>query len=110
MTAWKSEVAAQPGALANPDMDSLYEVMATHFCKLDVDQMALNMTLSDADPAGTRTSMNYVCPSRAHLVDEALTQLQETSDSFEQACRTPKNLRTQKQQQALEAQGTCPSR
>jgi hypothetical protein len=104
MASWKAEVAAMPGALANPDMDVLYDVTVKE-CSDTQDQMTLALTLANANPNLMRADMKYVCPGRAHMVDDGLMQIQQNDSDIAQICRTPPNLRTEKQAQLIGAMG-----
>ena len=97
VAAWKAEVAAMPGNLANPDMDGLNKVTLGQ-CNGQRD-MTTMMTMTGADANLSRTDMKYVCPTRAHMVDVALTQIQQNSVDLAQACKTQKSLRTVQQQE-----------
>lgn len=108
MDAWRAELRQRPGTLANPDMDTLYD-LAVDDCEAPESELRLALTLSGADPDLKRMGMRYACPSLAGRIDAALLEIQDTSDWFDQACQTPKRLRTEDQQQALEAVGTCPT-
>ncbi len=104
MAGWRAQVAAMPGALANPDMDTLYDVTVKE-CNDTQDQMTLELTLAGADPNLIRTNMKYVCPGKAHMVDDGLLKIQQNNSEFGQACRTPPSMRTENQAQLIEGMG-----
>ena len=87
----------------NPDLRGLYDIFAEGYCTNTVDQLRLGFTLTGANPPLTRIGMTFVCPSRAYLVDDALTQLQETNETFARACATPAHLRTTEQAELVDA-------
>ena len=103
---WKSAVVAIPGIRANPDMDALYDATVKE-CNDTQQDLNLEMTLSGTNSVLDRTDMTYVCPSRAHMVDDALTSMQKDAGDVAQACGIPKNLRTDYQQQ-LASINNCP--
>jgi hypothetical protein len=105
IASWRAEVAAMPGSSSHPDMDTLYDV-AVKNCNAPQDQITTMLTLSGANPTLLRSGMRYVCPARAHMIDDGLTQIQKNDDELTQACRTPPNLRTESQSQLIEAMGT----
>lgn len=100
MASWRAEVAAMPGALANPDMDTLYSVTVKE-CNDTQDEMTLMLTLAGADPNLIRTAMKYVCPGRVHMVDDGLVQIQQNDNEVAQICRTPPSMRTEKQAELI---------
>lgn len=104
MAAWRAEVVAQPGALADPDMDALYDA-AVGFCGMSVERMTVELSYPPANPDYIRQDMSYVCPTRAHIVDDALRQGRRATGSMDQACATPPARRTPQQQQAVDALG-----
>jgi hypothetical protein len=101
---WKTEVAAMSGASANPDMDTLYDVTVKD-CNDTQDQMTLGLTLAGVNPNLIRTDMNYVCPGRAHMVDDGLLKIQQNDSELSQICRTPPSMRTEQQAELIGAIG-----
>jgi hypothetical protein len=104
IASWRAEVAAMPGSSSHPDMDTLYDV-AVKNCNAPQDQITSMLTLSGANPTLLRSGMRYVCPGRAHMIDDGLTQIQKNDTELTQACRTQPNLRTENQSQLIEAIG-----
>jgi hypothetical protein len=105
--AWTADLVAAGGVRDNPDLETLYDLTKDD-CAKSIDDLALGLTLSGARPDINRINMKYVCPSQADKIDKALTSIQETSDKFDRACETPEQLRTQEQQDMVDAVGCEP--
>jgi hypothetical protein len=89
-------------AIPNIDMDRMYELIVNE-CRKDAEEMSLMFLGPDAvNPVAQRISLGYVCPGRVHVVDDALTKVQQSSHDADVACSLPPNLRTQKQQDLAE--------
>lgn len=96
-----------PGLRADPDFAMLYSLTVRSLCNEDVSSIATRETLVGATPAADRVSMQMVCPSLAHKVDDALTSIQDATSSFDDACATDPRLRTKAQQDEIDAVGPC---
>ena len=57
----------------------------------------------DAD--AERINFENACPDQLETLDEALAQMQDTSDRFDDACSTPPEERTEDQADLAEASG-----
>jgi hypothetical protein len=102
--AWRAELMRLDDVSSSPDLDTL-ERVTRDTCEEDVDQVALELSLSGARPDVTRVNMKYVCPGEVDKVDEALEQIQDASSAVDEACATDPLMRTEKQSQLAEAMG-----
>jgi hypothetical protein len=90
--------AVAPGS--NPDMSKLSKLydLTVEQCKEDLDQMTrlVALQLDDGETVAidaTRVMMQAVCPSRAHMVDDAVTNSRDALALANQAC--PSNEKSQ---------------
>lgn len=76
----------------------------------DDDQDALAMFVAVAKDSGTsmqtiETNVRNVCPDRVQDFEAAVTQMGQTAGEVDQACQTPAEQRTQRQQDLASAMG-----
>lgn len=102
--AWRAELIAAGGVSDDPDLEAL-EKLTREDCETSVDSLAMRFSLSGARPDLTRINMKHVCPQQAEKVDDALEKLHEASDAVDIACSIEPSLRTEEQQQLVEAVG-----
>lgn len=104
--AWAHDLQETGHVRANPDLETLYNV-ARKDCTADDDNfgLTLRLTMTGATPDVDRIDMRYVCPSKAHLVDDALRQIQQNASDMDEACALPESMRTERQQNMVEAVG-----
>ena len=103
----RAELITNYGASPGIDMDNWYNIAVTD-CEQTQRELSLRVaiTIDRGNSVGPmRTSMKYVCPSRAYMVDDALEQIQKNEQENDLACSLPYNQRTEKQQQWVEAIG-----
>lgn len=106
---WHSALAAvDPSVIDTPDYQTLYDNTVKNDCNGDVSTIGIALTLSGAMPDVDRVDMEQVCPTLAHKIDDALKSDQAAMKSYNDACAAPPSLRTQAQQQDIEAIGPCP--
>jgi hypothetical protein len=94
---------------STPDVSKLYDV-TVEMCNDDLDAMkALFASAIDSGNTTTpdimRVMMQAVCPSKSHMADDAIGQIHDSASAVEQACRTPKDQRTDRQTLLAEAIG-----
>jgi hypothetical protein len=105
--AWRSEL-VKAGARSDPDMQSLYDATKKD-CDATVDSLAFQFAFKNVHPDWARIGMTYVCPSRLPKVGEALKQVQNLQDKFDQICRTPRDQRSPGDERFVVGEGsTCP--
>ena len=106
---WHEALAAvDPTVQDEPDYQTLYENTVKFDCNGDVSTIGIALTLQGASPDTDRVNMEQVCPTLAHKIDDALKSDQAAMKSYTDACAAPPSLRTQAQQQDIEAIGPCP--
>jgi hypothetical protein len=103
---WRSEFVARSVTSNDPDMDELY-LAAAEDCDASVDDMALKLAEPSVDPSLVLMGLKYVCPGRQSKVNTAMAELQNSVYAFNQACTTPPDQRTAKQQQLVNTQAAC---
>ena len=101
--AWTRDLVATGGVRAHPDLSGLYNIAKGDCTARDDSGLELRLTLIGAQPDVDRINMKYVCPSKAHLVDDALRSVQDSMSDFDDACALPANMRTQEQEDMVEA-------
>lgn len=104
--AWTAALVGLGEVRSDPDLKELYD-LTVEDCAQDAEDLELGLTLSGARPDIMRVNMKYVCPDKAHVVDEALKNIQDRTVRFDEACQTPESMRTEEQQNMVEAVG-CP--
>lgn len=104
--AWAAALAELGEVRADPDLKELYD-LTVEDCAKTAEDLELGLTLSGARPDLMRVNMKYVCPDKAHVIDEALENIQDRAVRFDEACQTSKEMRTEEQQNMVEAVG-CP--
>lgn len=98
----RNELIAKHGVQTGINMDKWYDLTVKD-CERTPDEW--DMFIAIGQDQGTdnhvisRTSMEYVCPGRAHEVDDSLLRGQERNAKFTQACRIPASMRTIEQQE-----------
>ncbi|MDN5899601.1 MAG: hypothetical protein L0H74_05980 [Brachybacterium sp.] len=102
--AWTADLVATGGVRSNPDLKALYDLTVDN-CTDEDFAFSVGLTLVDARPDQRRVNMTYVCPSQAHKVDDALAEIQESTMNVDRACATDPGIRTQDQQQLVDAVG-----
>lgn len=107
--AWTEDLQATGRVRATPDLEALYDLAKKDCAAEDPSDLAMGLTLVGAMPDVDRINMQYICPSKAHLIDDALSSIQDASSSFEEACALAPNLRTEEQQDMVEAVEVNPS-
>jgi len=107
VNAWRSEL-VKAGARSDPDMQPLYDA-AKEDCDATVGSLAFQFAFKNVHPDWARIGMTYVCPSRLPKVGEALKQVQNLQDTFDQICRTPRDQRSPGDERFVVGEGsTCP--
>ena len=109
LDALRTELIEQHGAQTAINMDQWYDMVVEN-CNDDLSEWRTAIALSIDQGLSSlndlwRTSMKYICPSRAHLVDDAIAEIQESNREANLACTLPRNMRTSQQQSLAEALG-----